>query len=186
MSGEDRIKLPGLRALFERLDKKKRTDALAALGLCGMLLLALPEVLPQKQPAAANTDTEGMLSAYENRLEARLCAILSSMEGVGKCRVMLTLESGETAVYATTQRTTRSDTNGQQTSTQTSFENEYVLVDGADGRQALVEQTGLPQVRGVVILCEGGQDISCVKRVTEAAQVVLGISSSRVCVNKLD
>ena len=170
---------------FAKLDDKKKQDLLVLLGVCGIMLLALPEILPKGSDVEPALDVEN-LSAYETQLEERLCALLSRMEGVGKCCVMLTLETGETAVYATTQRSSRMDSTGQQSSAQSSFENDYVIIDGSDGRQALVEHTQQPQVRGVVILCEGGADISCVKKVTEAAQALLGIPSNRICVNKLN
>ena len=64
-------------------------------------------------------------------------------------------------------------------------ENDYVIVDGSDGEQALVNRTELPQIRGVVILCDGGEDASISRRVTEAASVLLGVSTNRICVNQL-
>lgn len=178
-----------LAGLTGKLNKKKRTDLVVLLGVCGVLLLALPELLPQNQQKSTQTMAQSQTdnSTYELQLEERLTSLLSQMEGVGRVQVMLTLETGETSVYAQTERTTASSnktTEGQQTS-QESFENDYVIVDGSDGEQALVNRTELPQIRGVVILCDGGEDASISRRVTEAASVLLGVSTNRICVNQL-
>ena len=42
-----------------------------------------------------------------------------------------------------------------------------------------------PHVRGVLVLCEGGDDPVTVGRVTEAVTKALGISTAKVCIEKL-
>lgn len=169
---------------------KKRLDLVVALGLCGILLLLLSEFSLGGGKAGKTTqanqpaDTTGN---YAKELSDQLEQLLGQMQGVGKIQVMLTLESGSQAVYATTVKTSTT-TNGleqQQNTTQQSYEDDYVLVDGADGKQALVEVTQMPEVRGVVVLCEGAGDIATVKQVTDAVSVVLGVSTNRICVSKL-
>ena len=63
------------------------------------------------------------------------------MEGAGRCRVMVTLSSGEETVYAT-------DTEQGETSSRS----EHVLLND----QALVERVQCPGIQGVAIVCEGG------------------------------
>ena len=43
-----------------------------------------------------------------------------------------------------------------------------------------------PTVKGVVVVCEGGDDIGVQQRVIDAVTVALDISSSKVCVTKLE
>lgn len=42
-----------------------------------------------------------------------------------------------------------------------------------------------PRVRGVLVLCEGGEDPMTVGRVTEAVTKALDISTAKVCIEKL-
>ena len=46
-------------------------------------------------------------------------------------------------------------------------------------------QNGLPGVRGVLVLCEGGGDPVTVERVSEAVTKALDISSAKICIEKL-
>ncbi len=63
-------------------------------------------------------------------------------------------------------------------------EEKYVLVDGADGRSALVRTRMEPVIRGVVVVCEGGEDPQTVSRILEAVTTALAIRSNKVCITK--
>ncbi len=42
-----------------------------------------------------------------------------------------------------------------------------------------------PRIRGVLVLCEGGNDPVTIGRVTEAVTKALDISTAKVCIEKL-
>ena len=68
-----------------------------------------------------------------------------------------------------------------------STEQKYLLVEGEDGKkQALVKTTKEPAVKGIVIVCEGGDSTAVKAEVINAVTTALDISSSRVCVTKID
>ena len=54
-----------------------------------------------------------------------------------------------------------------------------------NGRQGLLVTELQPTVKGVVIVCEGGDQPLVQQRVTDAVTIALNISSKRVCVTKL-
>ena len=60
--------------------------------------------------------------------------------------------------------------------------NEIVITDNDGKKEALVRKIIKPQICGVVIVCEGGGDIKVNERVLKAVSTVLGISSSKICV----
>ena len=64
-------------------------------------------------------------------------------------------------------------------------EQTYVLVDGAGGKVPLVTAQLEPEVKGVVVVCQGGDDPLVVRRVVETVRVALNISSSRISVSRL-
>lgn len=167
---------------------KKHTNLIFVLGILGMLLLLLSELLPKTATDAVQPNTTGEFDAtsYTQSLQDQLCTLLGQIDGVGRVEVMLTLESTTQSVYATAERTQLSENGSQnQGYAQQSYQSEYVLVDGTDGKQALVEHTEMPQVRGVVVICDGGADSGTVYRVTEAVSVVLGVTTNRICVTKM-
>ena len=131
---------------------KKFLQKAAAFVLCTVCFLAFA-------PDAA-------AAQLENRLEH----LISQMSGAGKTTVMVTLETGEEAIYALDTQS------GEMQSQQT----HVLLEDGS----ALTETVCLPQVCGVAVLCEGGGDIRIAARITELVSALLDLPSNRICVEQ--
>ncbi|MBR1481629.1 MAG: hypothetical protein IJ598_01535 [Ruminococcus sp.] len=58
---------------------------------------------------------------------------------------------------------------------------EYVYLEDSDKKTKEVE----PLIRGVLVVCEGGDDPVVVERITEAVTKALDISTAKVCITKL-
>ena len=112
---------------------------------------------------------------YEQQLEERLTGLISAMDGAGRAKVMVTLEAEEETVHA--QDPERSRDSGGEASRST-----HVLAGGA---AALVEAVLQPEVRGVAVLCEGGDQPGVQRRVTELVSALTGVGANHITVNKL-
>ncbi len=159
-----------LRALFEQ---KNRAKLAVVLGAAAMLLILCSELLPSAAPQAGVSSGESTVrqeSLYREELEAQLKTLIEQIDGAGKTTVMVTLESGEEAVYAT-------DTQSGQTQNQ---ETHVLLEDGS----ALTEMVYLPKVCGVAVVCEGGGDVRVAARITELVRALLDLSANRICVEQ--
>lgn len=166
------------------------------LGIAGILLIGLSSLLPErKQETQERGRDQGVLEtdarAYAAGLEERLRDILQQTEGVGTARVMVTLENGYRQVYAKTEKVNNDiledirAEDEKKTQEKQVTEQTYVLVDGAGGKVPLVTAQLEPEVKGVVVVCEGGGDPLVVRRVVDTVRVALNISSSRIAVSRL-
>ena len=149
--------------------KQGRARLAAAVGVLAMLLILLSELFPQNTAAGSTKNTKSAQSSteYQAQLENRLEHLISQM---GKTTVMVTLETGEEAIYALDTQS------GEMQSQQT----HVLLEDGS----ALTETVCLPQVCGVAVLCEGGGDIRVAARITELVSALLDLPSNRICVEQ--
>lgn len=68
-------------------------------GVLGVVLLLAGTLSAKRQDSATGTAKESESDAYRHALENQIAAALSEVEGVGKTRVLLTLESGEQLLY---------------------------------------------------------------------------------------
>ncbi len=173
--------------LKRRLRGGKGRRLLLVVGFAGIALLALSEWIPTE---TADTKTSLSAEAYVQQTEERLCDIVSQIEGAGRCEVMVTLENGVEYIYATEQRNSsdrREDTDdGASRLTQSDgSESSVIVVDGDSGRSGLLVTELQPTVRGVVIVCEGGDREEVRSRIVEAVTVAMNLSAKRVCVTKL-
>lgn len=167
-------------------DKGRRW--LIVIGVVGIALLALSEWLPKNR----GEDAVETLSAevFVRQTEERLTTLVGSIEGAGKCRVLVTLENGVEYVYATQQRVNSdrsedTDDDSKRLTQKDDSERSVIVVETDGGRQGLVVTELQPTVRGVVVVCEGGDREDVRARVTEAVTVAMDLSEKRVCVTKL-
>lgn len=172
------------------------TRLILILGISGMLLIGLSECRADSESQKSDAPEQPYsLSAEEQakKLEKRLLEALEQMDGVGKVQVLITMEDAGENVYATEERETSDnrssygDNGGGLQSIQTtrSGEQSYLLVENQNGkRQALLVSRAEPQVKGVIVICEGAGQPSVREAVTEAVKTVLHISSNRVYVAK--
>lgn len=154
-------------------DEQKRTGLLVAAGLLGLALLGLSSWLPAKSNAepAAPTPQSVTTSDYEANLENRLQTLIANLAGAGETRVMVTLQCGEESIYA-------ADT---ETSADGTAASKHVITDGT----GLIETIQAPQVLGVAVLCQGGEDPTVQTRITALVQALTGVGANHVTVAAL-
>lgn len=111
-------------------------------------------------------------------METRISALLRQVEGVGACRVMVTLESDVQTVYATD---TVSSVGVDGSS---SLSENYLTVDTEAGPVGLLLTHLQPTVKGVAVVCDGGDSAVTRQRVIEVVSTAFHISERRVCVVK--
>ena len=181
-----------LAKLTEYLKGDKGRTLLLIVGAVAILLIFLSSILPSSMPKEeAKTTQTFSVEAYTKELENRLMGVVCSIQGVGETQIMVTLENGVEYVYESEERknTDKSqDISGDDTKRITEKDDtqrSVTVVDGSDGKEALVRTQKEPTVKGVIIVCAGGDDAVVQQRVTQAVTTALDISSKRVCVTKL-
>ncbi len=148
-------------------------------GLIGIVLIGLSEWLPS---GGSNTVQAVDVAAYTRTLEQRLETLVEHIQGAGKSRVLVTLESGVEYIYADDNKSasSQSEENGQtnKNSHSEEWDSRVVL---SDGKGLLITELQ-PTVRGVAVVCEGGDNEAVRQAVCEAVATALNISTRRVCV----
>ena len=99
---------------------------------------------------------------------------------------MITLKSGYTYTYAVTEKVNsdvseeyKSD-DQRKSQQKNTTEQSYVMVE--DGGSPLVTALNEPEIKGVVVVCDGGDNPLIQQKVIQAVTTALDITSTRVCV----
>lgn len=130
----------------------------------------------EKSDAANDKRTDADSAA---RLEQKLEAILSSMRGVGKTRVMLTLDRTSEQVFAANEKRTNGEKNA-------STESRPATLQSGGREEAIVLTEVYPKIRGVIVIAEGAADIRVKLSIAAAVSTVLGIDEKNVEVFVMD
>ena len=124
-------------------------------------------------------------------LERRLSAALGNVEGVGKVRVMITRKSsGEKIVEKdtpVTDRNTKEEGDGENRSTmERTQEESTVYMQDANGSQVpyVIEEME-PQIQGVIVVAQGGDNSYVVRNITEAVMALFGVEAHKIKVMKM-
>lgn len=162
----------------------KMPKTLMLLGLFGIVLIFVSSLIPEKSAentaSVGNTDTE----VYRAELQNEVLRIVKGITGDKNCTVVITLESGVRYTYADTNEEDNSTSSGQNLEeSSSSSAKSYITVKTADGgERPLVIAEIMPQVRGVAIVCNGGDDKNIKEKITGAVTAALDITSKRVYV----
>lgn len=169
--------------IHSRLGRRSKTDFLILL-LAGVLVMviAIPAGEPRRSKTAGEMQQEEDGSTnlaepredYRSKLQSQLEELLSEMEGVGACRVMITLEDdGQTYV----DKDLRAQEGGR--------EEETVVFRQADGEAPYVIRQRLPKVAGVVVVAQGGGSAKVVTDISNAVMSLFQIEAHKITVVKM-
>lgn len=129
--------------------------------------------------------------AYQEYMEKRIARALEQVEGVGKVEVVITLKSTSEKVVE------KDQTSGSQTSSEAdsaggtrtieerSSEKESVYEQRSDGTQVpYVSKEMTPEIGGVLIVADGGDNAVVIRDITEAIQALFGVEAHKIKIMK--
>ena len=113
--------------------------------------------------------TSDEITQYVTSLETKLCNLLSKVEGCGKVSVAIMIDSGKETVLAMKKTTTES-------SGRTEIEETPIIVNG----KTVVIKENYPKVTGVLIVCEGANNISVLRKIQQATTSLLDVEINKI------
>lgn len=183
----------------KRIPKWFQKDNLIILVLAGILLLVINLPTEKKQDESKKNMTEAgtMVSAAEERrfgdlyeyteyLEEKLETLLVNMKGVGRVKVMITLETSEEQVVEkdepiTRDNTTETDTQGgNRVIYKSDSGQETVFMKQGSDEIPYVSKTVLPQIEGVLVIAQGAGQGSNSLKISEIVQALFGVEAHKV------
>ena len=188
--------ISGLRA-GEKLPKKNQ---LVLILLAGVLLIVI--VFPVPDPSeSTDRQSEGIQETmtagsrdngdYEQYLEEKTARVLEDVEGVGKVTVMITLKSDGQKIIekdqsSSSQTTEEEDSSGGTRSVEDqSSDKTSIYEQAADGTSTpYVSKELAPEVEGVVVIADGGDNAVVAQNITEAVQALFGVEAHKIKIMK--
>lgn len=175
-------------SVWKRIAKDKKLLVLLAAGLAGMLLLLATEFFPAADAAEEVESPEQAAESrqsYVDEMEDKLAEIISAISGAGRTKVMVTLENSEESVWATQGAQSR-ESGGSEGAEKYSLEDEYVLIQSSSSEEGgLLLKIIQPKIRGVAIVCDGGDNVYVREKITSAVASVLDISTAKISIAKM-
>lgn len=125
---------------------------------------------------------------YEVYLQNEMKEALESISGVDDVKVVIYVDASEKKVYErnkTTQKQVTQETDqegGKRTVEDTSVDEQLVLIKNGEKEGPIISETQKPNVRGVLVVAKGADNIQIKKWIVEAVTRSLDVPSHRVSV----
>ena len=184
--------------------KKENMIVIILIGVL-LLVIAIPvnpkKTIPEKinqQPEEITqnfTDIsveENADQTYVENLELRVEDILSSMEGVGNVKVMITLKSSQETIVEKDMPTSRSNisetdgSGGNRNTNEMDSQETTVYTTNQNGDKIpYVIKTKEPEIEGVTVVAQGGDNAVVQKNISEVIQALFHIELHKIKVVKM-
>ena len=160
--------------------------------VAGILLIVLSFPLGQEENGTQEYEEpvpsklEDTEEEYVKELEKRLQNVLEDVEAVGKSEVMITLKSSSETVLnkdasSNSESYKRAD---EEVEESLETQEETVLIEEDGKTTPYVVKKIQPEIAGIVVICEGGDQPYVVQEITSAAEVLFSVSAHKVKVMK--
>ncbi len=170
-------------------------------GLAGILLLiiAMPadtdknkeQNMPEKESSEKTEQGAENKISYGRELERKLEQILGEMEGVGKVEVMITLkDDGERIldkdITRSSQEVSEEDGTVKRNTRESQYQEETVFSKETENGQPFVAKETTPQIEGVLVVAEGGENAKTVKNISDAVLALFPVEVHKIKVVKMN
>lgn len=162
-----------LKNLFERLKKDKKAIFIISVGIIGMFLILLSDS-GEDNKTKNTAENNNIIS--EQELSAEVEELVEAIDGAGKSKVMITYKSYDETVYAFDKD---ENVNSQG---ETDYSGEYVIVDSGDKEDGLKLKIISPEIKGIAVVCQGGNDPVIKEQIITSLSALFDISTNKISV----
>ena len=169
--------------------KKIKKEQLLIGALIGILVLVIAIPVPKTEKNKQTEAVKEEISEKEYSMEAELKEILQRISGVGRTEVFITYEDEGKIVVEKDESVSEelieeADSSGG-TRTTTSTRNEKATVYG-NAEDPYVIQELSPTIKGILVVAEGGGNVTVKKQIQETIEALFGLDSHKISIMKME
>ncbi len=160
----------------------KNPKMLLIIGLAGILLIGASSLFSSEEKLQKAATQDFSAEEYCRELEEKIGKIVTDITGDKRPTVVVTLNSGIRYSYADAVEEDSSSQTGEKSEQKSeSSTKTYITVKAAGGgEEPLILTCLMPEIRGVAVICDGGDNEIYAERIENAVTAALNITSKRV------
>ncbi|MBR5543428.1 MAG: hypothetical protein IKU65_04965 [Oscillospiraceae bacterium] len=147
----------------------------------GLILMSFPGGSAKKTETTDTQRIEFDVGAFEKRIENAL----AQSAGIGRCKVMLSLDSSPESVYAKEARQSRKESESGVVKEDDSDMKPSIMSEGSGRQSPIVVKEIYPGFRGALVICDGADEPSIKACVIESVSSLTGLGSDKISVIKM-
>ena len=169
--------------------KKIKKEQLLIGTLIGILVLVIAIPVPKTEKNKQTEAVKEEISEKEYSMEAELKEILQRISGVGRTEEFITYEDEGKIVVEKDESVSEelieeADSSGG-TRTTTSTRNEKATVYGIADAPYVIQELS-PTIKGILVVAEGGGNVTVKKQIQETIEALFGLDSHKISIMKME
>ncbi len=168
----------------EKLKEDKKTAFILFSAAVLVLVIAFGGIGSSDRKTVSGTKNQAEnaekteIECIEDVLGQKITALVSNIDGVGKVSVSVSLQSTGTIHYA-------QDINEKRENDSIFKDSEYIYTEGNAGQpDGLIVRIDAPVIRGVAVVCDGGESAVIKNEIKSLISSLYNIGSDRIYVGK--
>ena len=141
-------------------------------------------ILPQGERNETEQKTAKM-SFETGKFEKRVEEALSECSGVGRCEVILSIDSGPASIYEKDSKKSERENEGGVMRESDSDTKPSILSQGSGKESPLVIKEVYPEFRGAMIICDGAESPMVRTAITNSVMALTGLSADKISIIKM-
>ena len=169
----------------------KSKKSILIILIMGIVFVLASNIIKKSKTGSKKFDTSNNRE-FVDKIQEDLSNMISSIDGAGKSKVLVTIDEGEEVIYATEKRqntqtiTDEGLSNSQLSKRQTDdSEKKYIITKDSDGNEIpMIVKKIEPKIRGAVISCQGAKNKEVRENIIKLVSVALDITPNKICITK--
>ena len=174
--------------MIKKLKKEQWVIGFLMVILVLVIMIPVPEKRAQEEVSGKENKVNS-LEGQGDSLEKQLQAILQKIAGVGKVEVLITYEDKGRVIVEkdelVSEELVQEADSGGGTRTTTTSKNEEKAVYGNSENPYVVQELS-PKVKGVLVVAEGGGNLSVKKQIQETIEALFGLDTHKISIMKME
>ncbi len=171
------MRKPKFRHLVKYAAKYKYIIVVIAVGF---FLLILPQ---GKKEVAGKSST---LEKFEvEKFEKRVEKALSGCSGIGRCEVVLSIDSGPASIYEKDSKKSERENEGGVIYERDSDTKPSIVSEGSGRESPLVIKEVYPEFRGAMVICDGADNPTVRSAITNSITALTGLTADKISIIKM-
>lgn len=171
--------------------KKTMENSVIFLILCIIVIIVINSLFDSNDKAEEIANLNAMPNVQndisnDTDFEKKLENILSLIEGAGKVDVMISYLNGIEQIPMYDEKVNTTITNetdkegGKRTTEQVSNEHNIIFDEKNNSKVAVIKQTIMPEVVGVIVVSDGANDLKVKENIIKAVEATVNVPSHRI------
>jgi len=167
-------------------DGREKYLLLFAAGILMLIISQGGSKNNKKDAVVSNStfETEN-ISFYEERIERKLQNLIESIEGVKKCKVMITLKNGTEKVVQSDSEINEKKETGDRNYEEIQKRNNTLVLKDENSEYPYITKEIMPQVEGVVVVAKGSKNTEVKNEIILLVQALFDVETHKISIAEM-